>query len=112
MKPGALRYVVDSCLYVLLCALAIVGLLLAFVIPRGADQPKYFLGVHRHDWVDIHLWLALGFLVALLLHLLLNWRWIVATSKRIFGMKWRHRLWLLSLAWLLVLFAAWLLAYC
>jgi len=96
---------------VAMSAVTAVGLVLAFVLPRGPAEPKYFLGLHRHDWLAIHFWLAMLFVALLVLHLLLNWRWIAASSKRFFGQRWRHRLLALSLGWVGVLFIAWLIAY-
>jgi len=111
VKPVALRYLVDACLYVALGATTLVGVLLAFALPRGPEAPKYLLGLHRHAWMRIHYWLALFFVVLLVLHLLLNWRWIAASSKRFFGHRWKPRLIMLSAGWIAVVFVAWLIAY-
>ena len=35
--------------------------------------------------LTVHEWLGLGFGVVIIVHLLLNWRWIVATTRRFFS---------------------------
>ena len=108
VERNALRYLVDALLYVFLCSVTVVGLLLGFVIPRGPGR-KFFLGLHRHQWADIHLWLSVALLALLVLHLWLNWRWVTQISRRLFERRWRAALVLASLAWVLVLGLAWIL---
>jgi hypothetical protein len=109
VQRNALRYLIDALLFVDLSAIAVVGLLLGFVIPRGRDGDKVFLGLHRHDWGDIHLYLSLALLALLVLHLWLNWRWVVTISRRIFEQRWRWVLLSLSMGWFALLLVAWLL---
>lgn len=47
---------------------------------RGQEE---FLGVSRHDWVDLHDWTAVALIVILALHLLMNWRWVVSVTGRL-----------------------------
>jgi len=106
-----LKYLIDSLLFVDITSIAVIGLLLAFVIPAGrqAGENKFFLGLHRHDWGDIHLYLALLFLALLGLHLWLNWTWIAQTTRSYVGEYWKNALLALCGAWLAVVFAAWLI---
>ena len=111
VKRNALRYLVDALLYVFLCSISVVGLLLGFVIPRGRQPGERLLwGLHRHQWGDIHLVFSLLLLVMVVVHLWLNWRWVVQISRRLFSERWRGALLLFSAAWVPVLFFAWLLA--
>jgi len=112
MKKNALKYFVNAALFVDICAIAAIGLLLAFVIPAGQVRPsaKYFLGLHRHQWGDIHLYLSLLLLILLSIHLWFNWTWIIQSTKRYFGKHWKHALWGLAGAWLLILLIAWIAA--
>jgi len=111
MERNALRYLVDALLYAQMMAVAAVGLLLAFVIPRGPGRDKIFLGLHRHDWIDIHLVLSLLLLAAVAVHLWFNRRWIVRVSRRLFDHRWPQALALLSCAWIGLLLIAWLIAW-
>ena len=58
------KYAVDTLMFLCVLGLVATGLLMAFVIPEGrveTGQSKYFLGLHRHQWGDIHLDLSLAF---------------------------------------------------
>jgi len=110
MKKNDWKYLLDALLFVDLCSVAAIGLLLAFVIPSGRvpDASKFFMGLHRHDWGDIHLFLALFLLGLLVLHVWLNWTWVVNSTRGYFGERWKKVLWTLAGAWLFVLFLAWM----
>jgi hypothetical protein len=105
---NALKYLIDSMLFVVLGAGAAVGILLGFVIPRGRGGGNYFLGLHRHAWGDIHLWLSLALIVLLVVHVWLNWRWVTKISRRLFEDRWRRFLILLCFGWIGLLTVAWL----
>ena len=92
-------------------SLAVIGLLLAFIIPsgKGSYSDKYFLDLHRHEWGDLYLYLSLFLLGLLILHIWLNWRWIIQSTKRYFGPRWGKALLALSFAWILVLFFGWIM---
>lgn len=113
MKKNTLKYMVDAALFVDICAISAIGLLLAFVIPAGkvGSSAKYFLGLHRHQWGDIHLYLSLLLLLLLVFHLWFNWTWIKQSTRRYFGQRWKQALWCLAMGWLLVLFVAWIASY-
>lgn len=110
MKKLTFKYIVDAILFVDICSVAAIGLLLGFVIPKGREfqAAKYFLGLHRHDWGDIHLYLALLLLALLSIHLWLSWTWIVQSTKRFFGDNWKHILWAIAAAWIVILIIGWI----
>jgi hypothetical protein len=111
MKRNDLKYLLDSLLFVNISSIAAIGLLLAFFIPAGKrpHAEKYFLGLHRHDWGDFHLYLSLSLLVLLVLHIWLNWTWVVQSTKRYFANRWKKYLWGLSCAWFVVLLFGWVM---
>lgn len=51
-------------------------------LARGQEE---FLGLSRHDWLDLHDWTAVALMTILALHLLLNWRWVVSVTERLLG---------------------------
>lgn len=112
MKKSDLQYFVDALLFISICSVSVIGLLLGFVIPRGRAQgwTGYFLGLHRHDWGTIHLFLSVSLLLLLCLHIGLHWAWVVQTTRRHFGEKWKRALWMLSGAWVAVLLIGWVVA--
>jgi hypothetical protein len=100
-----LRYIVDTLMFLCILGVVVIGLLQAFVIPEGptaAASSKYFLGLHRHQWGDIHLYLSLAFTGLLVIHLILEWKWIRGKAARIFGRGWKAALTLTVLAAALV----------
>ncbi|MEJ5301122.1 MAG: DUF4405 domain-containing protein [Thermodesulforhabdaceae bacterium] len=113
MQRNTLKFILDAILFVSLTSTAVVGLLLAFVIPGGGNIPhqeKFFLGLHRHTWGDIHLTFALIFLGVLAVHIYLNWSWIVGNTQKYFGERWKQFLWALCGAWFVVLIIAGIVA--
>lgn len=112
MKKNSIKYLINALLFIDICSIAVIGGLLAVVIPQGraARASGYFLGLHRHDWADIHLYLSMLLLVLLIFHLGFNRGWIVQSTKQVFGVRWRIALWGLSGAWIAVLGLAWMIA--
>ena len=110
MKKNTLKYFIDTLLFIDMSSIAALGLLLGFVIPKGKVNPanKSFLGLHRHQWGDIHLYLSLFLLVLLVIHIWFNWTWIMQSTKRYFGNYSKNFLWVLSCAWIIVLSIGWI----
>lgn len=110
MKKGIVKYCVDVMMFIDLCSIAIIGLLMEFVIPSGqvAQAKKYFLGLHRHDWGEMHFFLGAFFLILLFVHLSFNWTFVTQSTKRYFGDNWQKALLGFSGGWIVVLIAAWM----
>ncbi len=53
---------------------------LAGVEPPGRQE---FMLISRQNWLNIHDWTAVALMVIVLFHLILHWRWIVNTSRRL-----------------------------
>jgi hypothetical protein len=81
------KRVLDLALYMVACVTAGTGLLLAYRLPHGAGNAGrvVFFGYGRHEWGDIHTWLAYVGIFLVVVHLALNWQWLVkvAASKHI-----------------------------
>ncbi len=110
MPRATLKYILAALLFVDLSSTAILGLLLAFVIPSGnvAHEAKFFLGLHRHNWTDIHLTFSIILLGLIAWHVWLSWDWVAGSTKKFFGEQWQKALWILSGAWFAVIFLAWM----
>src|SRR5271157_5198510 len=85
------KRVLDLALYLVACVTAGTGLLLAYRLPHGADNASrvVFFGYGRHEWGDIHTWLAYFGLLLVVVHLALNWQWLVkvAASKHMWRIQ-------------------------
>lgn len=64
-------------------ALLQTGLLLYFVLPAHS-RADAVLGLTRHDWGEVHFYLAMSLLVLLLVHLTLNWNWVCGVVVKLF----------------------------
>jgi len=77
-------------LWLSFCAMAGTGLLLGFRLPPGSQGGRGLsaLGLDRHEWGDLHIWVGYLFIISILLHLALHWRWLwqVASRKRAWPM--------------------------
>jgi cytochrome bd-type quinol oxidase subunit 2 len=87
MKKADWQYLVDVLLFVCLGGMTLIGILLGLVIPTGHvsfESSKYFLGLHRHQWGNIHAYLSIAFVVLIIIHLVLSWKWVTAKTSQIF----------------------------
>jgi hypothetical protein len=110
MKQSDWRYLVDALLFICLVGMAFIGILLGLVIPEGpvsSGGSKYFLGIHRHQWGDIHAYLSIAFVVLMVVHLILSWKWITAKTRQIFKRSVTPALVVTACAPFVVLFLFW-----
>ena len=87
MQESDWRYIIDVILFICLGGMTLIGVLLGLVIPAGpvaAESAKYFLGLHRHQWGNIHAYLSIVFVALMVVHIVLNWRWVTAKTRQIF----------------------------
>ncbi len=73
------------------------GLLLEFRLPSGSgghlpygyghralDRPiETILNLTRHEWGEVHFWIACCFVVVITIHLILHWKWIGSMCKNL-----------------------------
>jgi len=72
-----------NCVLLALCAwLAATGLLISFRLPGGS----VLWDMTRHDWGEVHFWLALCLIAFTTLHVILHLDWI----KNIARERWRN----------------------
>jgi hypothetical protein len=64
-------------------ALMITGIAVKFILPAGSGARRALWGLTRHEWGDVHFWLAVALVSLLLLHLALHWQWVCITSLRL-----------------------------
>lgn len=75
------------------------GVIMRWVVPHGGQGAERgmgrsvdgWIGLTRHQWGDIHFWLAVAGVVLVIFHLALHTGWIVnATQKYLFRWKAPH----------------------
>jgi hypothetical protein len=54
-----------------------------FGIGRGASNRSVHLlwGWTRHEWGEIHYWIAVAMMLFLAVHIILHWKWVVCTVR-------------------------------
>jgi hypothetical protein len=110
MKKTDWQYLVDTLLFLCIVGIAFIGILMGLVLPKGPSAPesaKYFLGLHRHQWGNIHFYLSIAFVSLVIIHLILSWKWIKNKSRQLFKKGWGAALILTAMASILVLFLFW-----
>jgi hypothetical protein len=91
MDKPKLSFVIDALMFLCLMALAGLGFLMKYALPSGREAwAKYgsnrqfaWLGWDRHDWGDMHLYLACTLLSLLVVHIILHWQPILGLFKRL-----------------------------
>ena len=96
-----INYVLDFSLLLSIAFTLTSSYILWFVLPQGLGYHGYYkcnlqgygvsgtyyeaLGWNRVTWIDVHNWASVALLAIVLLHIILHWGWIVATTKRVKG---------------------------
>lgn len=91
MDKPKLNFVIDALMFVCLMALAGLGFLMKYALLPGREaRVKYgrnvdltWLGWNRHDWGQIHLYLAFILLGLLIIHLILHWQMILGLYAKL-----------------------------
>jgi hypothetical protein len=85
MKTIRINFILDLGLFLAFLSLAATGAALKWAVPGhcGGSEggTRFFLGLHRHSWMDLHFYMAVVLVVFILVHLVLHWDWIVRRFK-------------------------------
>ena len=74
-------WVVNIASFIIFCLLAVTGLINWLVLPRGGGRGSWMMET-RHLLMDVHAWLAVLFLVVMIVHLLLHGSYIKANLAK------------------------------
>ena len=93
MKKGTLNFIVDFTMLVNLLGLMFTAVIFRYVLPPGTGgrgggwRGEDFWSLSRHEWGDIHFYLAILFIVLMVCHIFLHWTWIKSYSQSLFARK-------------------------
>ncbi|MFH1452817.1 MAG: DUF4405 domain-containing protein [Armatimonadota bacterium] len=82
-----LNFIINALLTLSLALTAGIGVLLKYfreiykATAHGAGLNITFLGMNRYRWGKIHFILSIIFIILLLIHIILHWKWIATTYK-------------------------------
>jgi hypothetical protein len=104
MKRGTVNFLIDLLAFLVLLGLGFTGYIMKYVLPPGsggrygrgfrggrgvemeqAEQIRQFWSLGRHDWGDVHFYLAVVFAVLMIIHIILHWTWIKCYIKSLFS---------------------------
>ena len=96
MSKNKVHLLVDLLAYFAMAGLASTGLILWKVLPPGTggrhgETALTLLGMTRHEWGDIHFYLALSLLGLTVLHVALHWKWVRNTFGSLFRSRARRK---------------------
>lgn len=99
--------IVDFLLWIGICLMLSTGFILRYRLPpssRGGRGLSIW-DWGRHDWGDLHTWLAYTVCALVVIHLILHWRWLWSTAFP----RWKWPMLAGLLAGVLLALAAWVL---
>jgi len=91
MDKSKLNFIISALMFLCLTAMAGLGFLMKYALLPGREaRVKYgrnvdltWLGWDRHDWGDLHSYLAFALLGLLALHLILHWKKLLGLYERL-----------------------------
>lgn len=85
MARGTLNFIIDAVTFMVMLTMIATGLLVRFVLPPGSGERRSLWDYTRHDWGDVHFWLAVALGGLVLVHLTLHWGWVCSLVSRWFA---------------------------
>ncbi len=83
MKRKNLNFAIDAVSLLVMLAMVVTGIVIHYLLPagsggRGGTGKLTLWGGGRHEWGEVHFWLAIATVVLIVVHLVLHWAWICA----------------------------------
>ncbi|MEQ9307978.1 MAG: DUF4405 domain-containing protein [Balneolaceae bacterium] len=95
LRKHSQNVIIDYISFVCFGLLVITGFLLHLKLPAGSHNAT-LIGYNRHQWGEFHFWVAIIFIVGIIVHLILHIPWIKSTLSTNKGEKQRFILLLFS----------------
>lgn len=114
-RKAVINFWLEGLTLAALIGLIMTGFIMRWRLPPGSGGREggmslEMLGLGRHDWGAIHFWVAIAFIVFIVVHLFLHWRWIWGMFQGRERSKGRGILFVvLSLILVLLNFTPWLI---
>ncbi len=88
MKRRNLHLAIDAATLVAMLCLVWTGIVVRYFLPpgtggRGGGGRLTLWGASRHEWGDLHFWLAVAVVTLVAVHVVLHWSWICATTRNL-----------------------------
>lgn len=88
MRRNKLNFLIDALALLAMLGMIATGLVIRYVLPAGSGGHGrggglVLWGWDRHEWGDLHFWLAAGMAGLLIVHLVLHWEWVCSMTRRL-----------------------------
>ena len=95
LKKTKINFTIDSLMLIVMMAIAGIGFLMKFILIPGKERwlvygtnvELYWLGLDRHEWGTIHLWL--GYILLFLLVLWIRWSFLRLRIDQALSINWK-----------------------
>lgn len=94
MRRVTANFLVDVFGFVVFLFLVFTGVIIKYVLEpgtgggrrggRGGGEVETFLSLRRHEWGTLHFWISIIFIVIILAHIVLHYKWIKAYLQSTF----------------------------
>ncbi len=86
MRRSTFNFAIDLVTLLVMLAMISTGLIIRFVLPPGTGGREggglRLWNWGRHDWGDLHFWLAVSLGALLILHVAMHWSWVCGLLRR------------------------------
>lgn len=80
-RRTATNFAVDAAAFAAFVLLVATGLVERYLLPPGTGRFQSLAGMNRHEWGEVHFWIAMVLMIALAAHIVLHWNWIVCVVR-------------------------------
>ena len=98
MKRSSLNFIVDLVSFLNLLGIVFTGCIMKYILPPGTGGRGHRLheglgrghikdlwSMTRHEWGNVHFYLAVLFVILMAVHIILHWSWLKNYFKSLFG---------------------------
>ncbi len=87
LKRNTENFLIDAVTFLVCFAIFWIGLLIHYVLPPGSGRGHALTlwGMDRHDYGNIHFYLALAMVALIIVHIWLHWSWICSVFSNLLG---------------------------
>jgi len=83
LSRTSINFTIDLLIAACFVGLIATGTVVHYVLPAGSGHSHALWSLGRHDWGDMHFWLAVTAIALALLHVALHWQWVCVTTCRL-----------------------------
>lgn len=82
MQRSTLNLLIDLLAAALFLGMVATGYILWFPLPPGTNKELSLWGLLRHQWGEVHFWIAAALFATVLVHASLHWNWLVTVIRQ------------------------------